>query len=249
MKVLIVEDETAAAESLSYMLRKIMPDVEIAAYSESVEQTVEILSSNQQIDLIFMDIHLSDGSAFSIFNRIVVNTPVIFTTAYDQYALEAFKVNSIDYLLKPIKKEDLQRAVGKFRQRSTGDLLEYISAMTRLAPRNPFPGRLILPVKDKLIPVTMDSICYIYSTNRKTEVVLANGNHIEIRKSLEQLQSSLNPEMFRRANKQFIIAKQYITELSNWFDNRLLVRMAIDTPEEIFISKNSVSDFKKWLTE
>ncbi len=249
MRILIVEDEAAAAESLSYMLGKIMPEIEIVAYSESVEQTVELLSSNMSVDLIFMDIHLSDGSAFSIFNRMEVNTPIIFTTAYDQYALEAFKVNSIDYLLKPIKKEELQRAVDKYKQRTPKELLSYLTSMTELAPKHSFPSRLIVPVKDKLIPVPVDSICYIYSTNRKTEIVSENGNHIEIKKSLEQLQSSLNPEMFHRANKQFIIAKPYIKELVSWFDSRLLVRMTIDTPEGIFISKNSVSDFKRWLTE
>ncbi len=249
MKVLIVEDETAAAESLSYMLGKIEPEIEIVGYSESVEQTVDLLSSNSQIDLIFMDINLSDGSAFSIFDRIEVNTPIIFTTAYDQYALEAFKVNSIDYLLKPIKSEDLKRAIRKFIHRTPGDLLEYLSHMARLAPKKAYPSRLIVPVKDKLIPVAIDEICYIYCTNRKTEIVLANSNHIEIRKSLEQLQSSLNPEMFHRANKQFIIAKRYIKELVSWFDSRLLVKMVVDTHEEIFISKNNVSAFKSWLVK
>ena len=116
MRVIIVEDETIAADNLAYLLRKIDSSIEIVGYAESVEQTVALLETKPLIDLIFMDIHLSDGSAFTIFDRLNVDIPIVFTTAYDQYALDAFKVNSIDYLLKPIKTDDLKRAIGKYRQ-------------------------------------------------------------------------------------------------------------------------------------
>lgn len=249
MKVLIVEDETTAVESLAYMLRKIDPKIEITGYAESVEQTVELLSTTQAYDLIFMDIHLSDGSAFAVFDKIKVNIPIIFTTAYDQYALDAFKVNSIDYLLKPVKPAELNRALEKYRQRTPGELLSYLASMSTLHDAYHYPSRIIVPSRDKLIPIPVGDVCYIYSTNRRTEISLSNGGKIALNKSLEQIEPTLDPSIFIRANKQFIIAKDAIKELVTWFDSRLLVRMTTDTPEEIFISKNNVAAFKKWLAQ
>ena len=146
MRVLIVEDETVAAENLTYLLRKVAPEIEIAAYTESVDKTVEWLSANS-VDIIFMDIHLSDGSAFMIFDRTEVTTPIVFTTAYDQYALDAFRVNSIDYLLKPIKPEDLRRALDKFRQRTPVELMNYLSKLNALS----------ISFRRELIPIIFDS--------------------------------------------------------------------------------------------
>lgn len=249
MKVLIVEDETTAAESLAYMLGKIDTAIEIVGFSESVEQTVEILCGNQGIDLIFMDIHLSDGSAFAVFDKADVKTPIVFTTAYDQYALDAFKVNSIDYLLKPIKPAELRRAIEKYRQRTPGELMSYLASMSALHESNRYPTRIIIPVRDKLLPISVNDICYIYSTNRHTEIALKDTRKIALNKTLEQIEASLNPQHFIRANKQFIIAKDAIKELVTWFDSRLLVRMITETPEELYISKNNVAPFKKWLVQ
>lgn len=247
MRVLIVEDETTAADNLSFLLRKIDLSIEVIGYTESVEQTVAFLKSKPMLDLIFMDIHLSDGTAFAIFDKINVDTPIVFTTAYDQYALEAFKVNSLDYLLKPVKTDDLKRAIGKYRGRTPSELLSYIASMSALKVDNRFPGRIIVPVRDKLIPIPVCDICYIYSTNRRTEIVLTDSNKIPISKTLEQMETVLNPRDFVRANKQFIISKDSIKELVTWFDSRIAVKMKIETSEEIFISKNRVSEFKRWL--
>jgi len=249
MRVLIVEDETAASDNLTYLLRKIDASIEIIGYSESVEQTVAFLTEHPRIDLIFMDIHLSDGSAFSIFDKIDVDKPIVFTTAYDQYALEAFKVNSIDYLLKPIKLNDLKRAIEKYRRLTPVELLSYITSLSTLSTGNHYPSRMMIPQRDKFIPIPVNEICYIYSTNRQTDIVLSDSRKFSINKSLDQLQSSLDPTRFRRANKQFIISKDAIKELVAWFDSRIVVRMSIETPEDIFVSKNSASEFKRWLTD
>lgn len=249
MKVLIVEDEAVAAENLTYVLRRMDSSVEIVAYAESVGQTVAILSERPDIDLIFMDVHLSDGSAFCIFDKVKVTAPIVFTTAYDQYALEAFRVNSIDYLLKPIKPEELRRAIDKYRQRTPKELLAYIASMQALEDGHHYPSRIIVPRKDRFIPVQVSDIAYVYSTNRRTELALADGTRIAVGKTLEQLQAVLNPKDFMRVNKQFVISKGSVKELVAWFDSRLIVRMAVDTPEEIFISKNRVAEFKKWLTD
>ncbi|MBD5356093.1 MAG: response regulator transcription factor [Bacteroides sp.] len=246
MKVLIVEDETTAAENLAYLLRKIVPDMEIAGYTESVERTVEWLNDNH-VDLIFMDIHLSDGSAFSIFEETTVNTPIVFTTAYDQYALDAFKVNSIDYLLKPIKKEELQRALDKFRQRTPAELIRYICHLSNLSPQPLYIGRLLIQDKDHIIPVSVDEISCIYSTDRQTKVILKSGDIYSYPQSLEKIISTLDPKKFIRANKQYIIAREAVKDIIVWFDSRLKVILHTETPEPIYISKNRVAEFKVWL--
>lgn len=246
MRVLIVEDETTASENLAYLLRKVASDVEITGYTESVERTVEWLNDNV-VDLIFMDIHLSDGSAFSIFEQAKVKTPIIFTTAYDQYALDAFKVNSIDYLLKPIKKEELQRALDKFRQRTPAELLQYISHLLDLNPQPNYAARLLLQDKDHIIPVSVDEISYIYSTDRHTEIILKSSQNYPYSQSLDKIIATFDPKKFIRANKQFIIARDAIKDLIVWFDNRLKVILNTETPEPIYISKNRVAEFKEWL--
>ena len=144
MKVLIVEDETAAYENLTDILTEITPDIRIMANTESVTQTVGWLQSNPAPDLIFMDIHLSDGSAFAIFDRIELETPIIFTTAYDRYAIEAFKVNSIDYLLKPVKVEDVEHALEKYSKLTRQDLLQYLSQLTLLKPAPRYKDKLLI---------------------------------------------------------------------------------------------------------
>lgn len=247
MRVLIVEDETVAAENLTYLLRKVAPEIEIAGYTESVEKTVEWLQGNSA-DLIFMDIHLSDGSAFAVFDRMEVSTPIVFTTAYDQYALDAFRVNSIDYLLKPIKPEDLRRALDKFGQRTTVDLLKYLSQLNSLSEKPRYSGRLLVQERDMIHPVAVGEISCIYSTNKRTEIILKSGLKHTTNKSLDQIMSTLDPTKFIRANKQFIVARDAICDLTVWFDSRLKVNLITDTPEPVYISKNKVAEFKEWLS-
>ena len=248
MRVLIVEDETAAVDNLEYLLRKIDRAIEIAAVTESVEQTQQWLMQNHA-DLIFMDIHLSDGSAFSLFEHIEVSTPIIFTTAYDQYALDAFKVNSIDYLLKPLKQTDLERALEKFRRLTASDISRYISRINQLTEKPKYQSRILVTVKDKIIPLAVDDIACIYSTDRKTEIITTAGASYTYNKPLDTMIKNLDPTLFFRANKQFIINRNHITDITVWFDSRLRVRLSCQTPEEIYIAKNRASEFKSWLTE
>lgn len=248
MRVLIVEDETAAAENLEYLLRKADPNIEVADNTESVEQTARWLSENA-VDLIFMDIHLSDGSAFSLFDSVDVKTPIIFTTAYDQYALDAFKVNSIDYLLKPIKPSDLQRALDKFHRLSLLDISQYLTRLNSLASKPKFVSRLLVNERDKIIPISVDSIACVYCTERKTVIITNDGRSVRYNRPLDAIMSELNPAKFIRANKQFIISRDAVADITVWFDNRLRVRLSVATPEEIYVAKNRVSEFKSWLTE
>ena len=248
MRVLIVEDETAAVDNLEYLLYKVDRGIEIAAVTESVEQTQQWLMQNHA-DLIFMDIHLSDGSAFSLFDHIEVSTPIIFTTAYDQYALDAFKVNSIDYLLKPIKQTDLERAFEKFKRLTASDLNSYISRINQLTEKPKYQSRILIAIKDKIIPLAVEDIACIYSTDRKTEIITTSEATYTYNKPLDTMIKNLDPTVFFRANKQFIINRNQIADITVWFDSRLRLRLTAETPEEIYIAKNRASEFKSWLTK
>lgn len=250
MRILIVEDETVAYGNMVDMLAEIDPAIHVAGNTESISQTVGWLNSNPLPDLILMDIHLSDGSAFSIFDLIEIETPVIFTTAYDEYAIEAFRVNSIDYLLKPIKTEALKRALDKFAKLTRKDMLHYLQQLSHLAaPRSTYKDKILIPVNDKLIPVDVNDISCFYNTEKRASIYLKNGTGYNYHKSLEQIISSLNPSDFIRANKQFIISRSSVKNITIWFDNRLLVTLDIDPPERIYISKNKASEFKAWLVK
>lgn len=166
MKILIVEDETAAYENLADMILSLDSSIEIMGNTESVRQTVRWLQANPKPDLLFMDIHLSDGSAFAIFDQIEVETPIIFTTAYDQYAIDAFKVNSIDYLLKPVKPEELNRSLEKFSRWNQQDVLHYLSQLTQLSLSPKYKDKLLIPVKDKLLPIGLNEVSCFYTAIR-----------------------------------------------------------------------------------
>lgn len=247
MKVLIVEDETAAYENMAEALRAIDPTIEIAGNTESVQKTEEWLQKHPHPDLIFMDIHLSDGSAFMLFDRMRIEIPIVFTTAYDQYAIDAFRVNSIDYLLKPIKPDELRRALEKFSHWMPKDMSNYFARLTVLAPKPVYKSQILIPVRDKLLPTALSNVACFYTTNKQTLVYLKNGKQHIYAKTLDQIMTLLDPAQFIRANKQYIVARDCVKDITVWFDSRLLVTLVIDTPEPIYISKNRAADFKSWV--
>lgn len=247
MKILIVEDETVAYENLISIIAEIDLDIEIVGNTESVSQTVNWLQTNPAPDLILMDIHLSDGSAFSIFDSIQVETAIIFITAYDEYAIEAFKVNSVDYLLKPIKADELIRALRKFSKWTRTEVVEYLTRMTQVTPSPRYKDRLLIPVKDKLVLVDLKDVACFYTSNKNTKICMKDGSCYPYIKTLEQISFNLDPAEFFRANKQFLISRDSVQNITIWFDSRLLVNLCIDTPERIYISKNKASEFKMWI--
>lgn len=251
MKVLIIEDETAASEDLIAILHEIDEDIKVLDVLESVKQTVRWLRANPAPDLIFMDIHLSDGSAFTLFQEIEVETPIIFTTAYNQYAIDAFNVNSIDYLLKPIKISDMTRALEKFRRLTCNDVMAYLQRVVSLGKTHTegYVSSLLVPVRDKLVPVDVNNVVCIYNTDHKTQIILSDGRNISYGKSLDAIMLSLDPMKFYRANKQYIVSRSYIKEIVIWYDNRLLVNMKLELPEPLYVSKNKASEFKNWMTK
>ena len=248
MKVLIVEDETSSYENLLSILREVAPMTEVVGNTESVAETVRWLNENQSPDLIFMDIHLSDDSAFAIFSQTEVKVPIIFTTAYDQYALDAFHVNSIEYLLKPIKAKDVRRAIDKFHMLSNIDLAAYLGRMGSLVPEPRWQSRLLVTHRDMLVPVNVADIAYIFSTDKNTTIGMNNGEQLGYNKSLESILSTLDPQQFFRANKQFAINRDSVEKITVWYDSRLLLTLTAATPERLFISKNRAAEFKQWMT-
>lgn len=247
MNVLIVEDETTAYENMVDLLAQVDPNIHVVGNTESIRQTIKWLGEHEAPDLIFMDIHLSDGSAFVIFDEIRIEIPIIFTTAYDRYAIEAFRVNSIDYLLKPVKEDDMRRALTKFSKWGRPDISQYLSQIAQMVSKPNYSDKILIPYKDKLLPVSLSEIACFYTADKNTFVFLKNGMKYPYGKTLDQIYSTLNPHDFFRANKQFIVARNSVSNITIWFDSRLLVSLEVDTPERIYVSKNKASEFKAWM--
>ena len=252
MNVLIIEDETAAAVNLQAILRSIVPDCTVLDVLESIEESVEFFNDkNSPVpDLVFMDIHLADGESFRIFDSVEITAPIIFTTAYDEYALRAFKVNSIDYILKPIKSDDLSHAIDKFTRLSGMERNDYKSRVNTMIESSKRDSQRVFLVhyKDKIIPLSIDDIAFFYTSNEKVGAHTFTGEHYIIDRTLETLQSTLPEDEFFRANRQFIVARKAVKDIAIWFGSRLSLNLTLPTPEKIIISKARVPEFKQWLT-
>lgn len=245
MNVLIIEDETAAAQNLQVILKQEAPETEVLAVLESIEESVEWLGSHAMPDLLFMDIHLADGESFRILEQVDVTAPIIFTTAYDQYALEAFRVNSIDYLLKPINTADVRRALDKWARLTNIERREYAVRQKQIVRSE--QDTFLIHVRDKIIPLHRDRIAYCYTANERVTAYDYEGNSYPLDKTLEAMQAALPEADFIRANRQFIVARRAIKEITVWFGSRLSLHLSVETPERIVISKARVPEFKAWL--
>ncbi len=250
MKALIIEDEIMAAQTLQKLLEEVSPGVEITNVLDSIEESVEWLQQNAMPDLIFMDIHLADGSAFAIFEQVNVTCPVIFTTAYDEYALKAFEVNSIDYLLKPVSKDALEHALNKYHnlaeKRVNAEQIEKL--LTQLGEKKNYRKFYLMPERDKLIPLAVQNIAYVYIDAKTVKIISKEGKTYYVSSTLDDLMDDLDPYLFFRANRQFIVARDMIKDVSVWFGNKLAINLTVDVPERIIVSKARVAEFKIWFT-
>lgn len=253
MKAVIVEDESVAAQNLQRLIQKIDKNIEIIAILKSVEESIAWFSSQPAPDLVFMDIHLSDGTAFNIFNKIAVNSPIIFTTAFDQYALNAFEVNSIDYLLKPIIIKDLERAIEKYKNFNPSRTIDNEALMELFnmiqEKKSNYKSRFLIPYKDTFYSLDIEEIAFVYAENKIARIVTLNNKTYHMNSPLEEVSKQLNPGLFYRANRQFIISRKAVKELYTWFDSKLCVKLSVDTPEKIIISRANVQGFKTWYTQ
>ena len=246
MKTLIIEDEVLAAQALQQLLGEVSPETEILTVLETVEEGIEWLRSNDMPELIFMDIHLADGTSFAIFEKIEITCPIIFTTAYDEYAIKAFEVNSIGYLLKPINKKDLRRVMEKHKVLAEGrnHLQEFMMQMKPTSKR--YRSCFLMPERDKLVPLLVSNVAYFYIDTKTVKIVTFGGKSYFMNVTLDDMMDMLDPELFFRANRQFIVARTAIKDISIWFGNKLVINLDVNVPDKIIVSKAKVSEFKTW---
>lgn len=249
MKTLIIEDEKAALRNLKAAMKEVDADFEIVGETDSVTGTLEWFASHPMPELVFMDIHLADGSAFGIFEQADITCPIIFTTAYDEYALQAFRVNSIAYLLKPISSSDLQKAIDKLKmlEGAVHPTIDFQAVMHALKREESYKTYFLVPVKgDRFVPVSVEQISYFYIDGGAVKAVTQSAEMFDFQQTLDELAEQLNPRQFFRANRQYIIAHKAVTGVSLWFGGRMVLQLTPPTEEKVIISKARVSAFKDW---
>lgn len=250
MNIIIIEDEKPAARLLQRKLEKLGYTIQTLLHS--VEESIAWFNSNSHPDLIFLDIQLSDGLSFEIFNTIEVKSPIIFTTAYDEYALRAFKLNSIDYLLKPIDEEELEAAVSKFQNQFqknavSGLDFEAIKRMLVNPVQKEYKNRFSVKIGNQIKVISIDEIECFFSENKGTYLHTIDNRDYLLDSSLEQLEAELNPDSFYRISRKFIIPLQSIKEIQVHTNSRLKVILPSYKNDEVIVSREKVSDFKNWI--
>ncbi|HQY12067.1 MAG: LytTR family DNA-binding domain-containing protein [Ferruginibacter sp.] len=253
MKILIIEDEELAVKKLHKMLIGLDKDIEVIANLDCIESSVEWLQNNEAPDLIMMDIELLDGQSFEIFNRVKVKSPVIFTTSYDEYALKAFKVNSVDYLLKPIQKEDLAAALDKYKKMFVAaapapinmDLLVK-ELQQKLQPKE-FRKRFLVKNVQKLVSVETDEIAYFYSDGRLNFFKTYDNKKYVVDYTMDELDEMLDPERYFRISRSFYVSINSVDQINDYFGNRLILTLKPAVDKEALVSREKVTEFKKWL--
>ncbi len=251
MRTLIIEDEKAALRNLKAAMQEVDTDFDIVGETDSVTDTLEWFASHSMPELVFMDIHLADGSAFGIFEQVDITCPIIFTTAYDEYALQAFRVNSIAYLLKPISSADLQMAIDKLKllggAKAEGTKTDFQAVMHALKREEGYKTHFLVPVKgDRFVPVSVDQISYFYISDGVVKAVLQSSETFIFQQTLDELAELLNPRQFFRANHQYIIAHKAVVGVSLWFGGRMVLQLTPPTNEKVIISKARVPAFREW---
>lgn len=248
MNVLIIEDEELTARRLKKMINEYDPEILILATLDSIEQSVKWFRNNKEPDLVFLDIQLSDGESFSIFKEVEVDTPVIFTTAYNEYAIDAFKLNSVDYLLKPIRKEDLVRALKKYEKLHGRQMPDYSKLATLSAsPKKDYLKRIMIKIGDSIRSLEVARIAYFYIQNRITYAVMDDGNRYPVEQSLEKLEQELDPERFFRINRQFIISYYAIRKMISYSKSRIKVILDPPAESDAISSSEKTPLFRQWL--
>jgi len=251
MTTIIIEDEKPAARLLQRKLEKL--NIEVGVMLHSVEESIEWFSKNEHPDLIFLDIQLSDGLSFEIFEKVDIKSAVIFTTAYDEYALKAFKLNSIDYLLKPIDEEDLEAAISKFKMRfpsqnSTINLdFEIIKKMLSNPFDKNFKTRFTVKIGQHLKVISVDEIECFFSENKGTYIHTFDNRNYLIESTLEVLEQELDAKQFYRISRKFIIPLKSIKEIVVYSNSRLKVILPSYKEDEVIVSREKVADFKAWI--
>ncbi len=249
-RIIIVEDEQPAASRLQKMILALGDPVKIEATLDSVEDAVLWFQEHPHPDLAFFDIQLADGLSFNIFERTNVECPVIFTTAYDQYAIKAFKVNSIDYLLKPVSQEELKTAWDKFvnlQSDRSKNLPFVLAAMQQLQERKEFKERFLIKKGDQFKYLKIKDVAYFYSENGLSFLIDHKGARYVIDDKIDTLEHELSPKQFFRINRKFVVGESAVSKISNYFNSRLILELQPSSKEEVIVARERVPKFKKWL--
>lgn len=248
MKIIIVENERPASEKLLWLINEIQPETEVLTVLETVEDSVNWFKSNPKPDLVFMDIQLDDGISFEIFDAVKIEAPVIFTTAFDEYAIRAFKVNSVDYLLKPIDKDSLNAAFAKFDklyndkgafETKLAKVFEQISVK--------YKSRFFIKIGVRFQSIPVEEICCFFVEERNSFIRTTKGKTYDLDFSLDQVQKKVDPEMFFRINRNFIINLNCIIEILSYSTNRLKIKLEHCESNDLIVSRDKVSEFKSWM--
>jgi DNA-binding LytR/AlgR family response regulator len=252
-RILIIEDEVMAAKRLQDMIMVACPDANIVARLESISKAVEWFATHEAPDLAFFDIQLADGLSFEIFEKADVVCPVIFTTAYDEYALKAFKVNSVDYLLKPIDAKELKAAIEKYQtlHESNGPEIkapQNIDKVLKLLTKQ-YKSRFMTRVGEHIKSIHIDDILCFYSLAKATYLQTREDRHYVIDHSLEQVEEIVDPSRFFKVNRKFIIQLDSIKDIISYTNSRLKVVLLKETEEDIIVAREKVKEFKQWLEQ
>lgn len=248
MKVVIIEDEILAAERLEKILKELVRDITIAAKLASVESSVAWLKENS-VDLIFLDIQLTDGLSFSIFDRVEVKTPVIFTTAYDQYAIKAFELNSISYLLKPIKKRELENSLQKYQSLKSAYSIDFETLLSTIKGKTEYKKRFLVQIADKYKKVETEEIAYFFALEKNVFFRTTEGQTYPLDMTLDQTEKVVDPALFFRINRKYIVNINAISNMVSWSKRRIKVELvpAVDDNTDTIVSMERYTEFKKWL--
>jgi two-component system response regulator LytT len=247
MKILIVEDEKPAATRLQNMLRKIEPDATIIGITEGVEATLNFLDNREKPELIFMDIHLADGSAFELFRHYTFkDIGIIFATAYDQYAVDAFKINALYYLLKPIREEDLEAALARFKAEKQKEH-DYMEIVSKLFAKQTVDKRFLIRMGQSLRLVHQHDIAYFYTSDKITFMMTRDGRKYPVDYTLENLEEMIDPAKFFRINRQYILHLEAIQHMHAYSKARVKIELTPPAHEEVIVSTEKSPYFKKWL--
>ena len=257
MRILIVEDEPLLAKKLQKLVLEIEKPAEIIGITNTIASTVNYLQANSCPDLILMDIELADGQSFEIFKQVELKCPVIFTTAYDEYALKAFKVNSIDYLLKPVKEEELRTALARFHRVSTNstghlqnpDINALLRALNKLPNEKKYRDRFLVKQGQKSFSVEVNDIAYFFTSNTLNYILTKTNEKFIVDYTLDEIEQALDPKNFFRANRQMVLSTSAVVAIHAWFNGKLKVDVVPPASEHVIISREKSSDFKAWLGE
>ena len=250
MEILILEDEKKAARELELILKQLDPTIQVAAILESVEYALTWLNTHPQPDLIFSDVQLADGLCFDIYRQARVRSPVIFCTAFDDYLLNAFDTNAVSYLLKPVTREKVRQALDKlqsleqaFNRDAAAIPLEKLLQQLRPSYRS----SVLVNQKERIIPIRAEEIAFIYLDNTQLRLTTSGNQHYSVSSTLDQLEGALDPRLFYRANRQFLINRHAVQAIERFFARKLIVKLAVSTPGPIVISKVRSVAFLRWL--